>query len=216
MTNTTFTSRLLGSAWPTHMNKVIAETMYANIKQVGLPQWSEDDQTLARALQKELKVKEEGLHTKLAEFKGPPAEEARTGGGSDDIGDISWNVPTVTLSFPSNIPNLPGHNWSNAIAMATPIAHKGATAGAKVLAFTILDLLHHPEIIRKSWDYFRNEQTKERKYQPFIRPGDQPAIWLNKKIMAEYREQMKKYYYDPSKYPTYLEQLGIKYPTLRK
>ncbi|MCC6368638.1 MAG: amidohydrolase [Bryobacterales bacterium] len=216
MTNTTFTSRLLGSAWPTHMNKVIAETMYANIKQVGLPQWSEDDQTLAKAVQKELKVKEEGLHTKLAEFKGPPAEEARTGGGSDDIGDISWNVPTVTLSFPSNIPNLPGHNWSNAIAMATPIAHKGATAGAKVLAFTILDLLYHPEIIRKSWDYFRNEQTKERKYQPFIRPGDQPAIWLNKKIMAEYREQMKKYYYDPSRYPTYLDQLGIKYPTVRK
>ncbi|MCC6394669.1 MAG: amidohydrolase [Bryobacterales bacterium] len=216
MTNTTFTSRLLGSAWPTHMNKVIAETMYANIKQVGLPQWSEDDQTLAKALQKELKVKEEGLHTKLAEFKGPPAEEARTGGGSDDIGDISWNVPTVTLSFPSNIPNLPGHNWSNAIAMATPIAHKGATAGAKVLAFTVLDLLHHPEIIQKSWDYFRNEQTKERKYQPFIRPGDQPAIWLNKKIMAEYREQMKKYYYDPSRYPTYLDQLGIKYPTVRK
>jgi aminobenzoyl-glutamate utilization protein B len=216
MTNTTFTSRLLGSAWPSHMNKVIAETLYANIKQVGLPQWSEDDQTLAKAVQRELKVKEEGLHTKLAEFKGPPAEEARTGGGSDDIGDISWNVPTVTLSFPSNIPNLPGHNWSNAIAMATPIAHKGATAGAKVLAFTILDLLYHPEIIQKSWDYFRNEQTKERKYQPFIRPNDQPAVWLNKKIMAEYREQMKKYSYDSSKYPSYLDQLGIKYPTTRK
>src|SRR2546421_5327492 len=57
MTNTTFTSRVLGSAWPVHMNKSIAETMYANIKQVGLPQWSDDDQTLAKALQKELKVK---------------------------------------------------------------------------------------------------------------------------------------------------------------
>ncbi len=100
MTDTSFTSRVLGAAWPVHMNKPIAEAMYANIKQVGLPQWSEDDQTLAKALQKELKVKEEGLATKIDEQKPPPKEEERMGGGSDDIGDISWNVPTVTLWYP--------------------------------------------------------------------------------------------------------------------
>ena len=38
---------------------------------------------------------------------------------------------------------------------------------------------------------------------------------MNQDTMAKYREQMKKYYYDPTKYPTYLEQLGIKYPTVR-
>ena len=53
-----------------------------------------------------------------------PDDEKR-GGGSDDIGDISWNVPTVTLRYPANIAAGPGHNWANAIAMATPIAHKG-------------------------------------------------------------------------------------------
>ena len=74
--------------------------------------------------------------------KGPVTDNR--GGGSDDIGDISWNVPTVTLRYPANIPGLPGHNWANAIAMATPIAHKGATAGAKVQAMTILDLLLQP------------------------------------------------------------------------
>ena len=53
------------------------------------------------------------------------------------------------------------------------------------------------------------------KYEPLIRPQDVPAIWLNQKIMDQYRTEMKKYYYDPSKYDTYLEQLGIKYPTVR-
>ena len=43
MTNTTWTSRVLGSAWPSHMNRTMAETLYANIKQVGLPTWSEAD-----------------------------------------------------------------------------------------------------------------------------------------------------------------------------
>ena len=56
MTDTTYTSRLLGSAWPGYFNKPIAEEMYENIKKVGLPTWSDDDQTLAKALQNELKV----------------------------------------------------------------------------------------------------------------------------------------------------------------
>ena len=136
-------------------------------------------------------------------------------GGSDDIGDVSWSLPTAVLRFPANIPGLPGHNWANAIAMATPIAHKGTTAGAKVLAMTLVDLLTKPALVEQAWDYFRKEQTKTRTYQPLLAPTDQPATWLNTRIMADHRETMKKFYFDPVKYDTYLEQLGIAYPTVR-
>lgn len=208
--------RVLGSAWSGHFNKVVAEVMWENIKRVGLPRWSEADQQLARGLQRELGVPDSGLAVKLPDsLRGPVPENQRFGGGSDDIGDVSWNVPTIVLSFPSNIPNLPGHNWSNAVAMATPIAHKGATAGAKAMAMTILDFLLRPELVNQAWDYFRNVQTKEVQYRPFIRPEDRPAIELNRGIMARYREEMRKYYYDPGRYSTYLEQLGVQYPTLR-
>jgi aminobenzoyl-glutamate utilization protein B len=128
---------------------------------------------------------------------------------------VSWNVPTVSLRYPSNIPGLPGHNWTDAIAMATPIAHKGVTAGAKVVAMTMIDLLTKPELVQQAWTYFRDVQTKETKYQPLISPDDKPQTWLNQRTMETYRERMRKYYYDPSKYDTYLEQLGIKYPTTR-
>jgi aminobenzoyl-glutamate utilization protein B len=222
MTDTEQTSRLLGSAWSGHFNKPIAEAMNENIKKIGLPQWSEDDQTLAKALQKELKVPVRGLPVKLSEFRVPRAENpddertpGPTGGGSDDIGDISWVVPTVTLRFPANIQAGPGHSWANAIAMATPIAHKGVLAGAKVQALTILDILTNPELVKNSWDYFNNVQTKDVKYKSFLRPQDQPPLWLNQKIMDRYRPEMKKLYYDASKYGSYLEQLGIKYPTVR-
>jgi len=213
MTGTTVTSRILGAAWPQHFNKPVAEAMYENIKQVGLPQWSEADQRLAKAVQKELNVPERGLAMQLATLTGPGAEEG--GAGSDDIGDISWNVPTVRLRYPSNIPNLPGHNWSNAITMATPIAHKGVTAGAKVMAMTMIDLLMQPTLVEQAWSYFRDVQTKDTKYQPLIGPNDKPQTWMNKRTMDTYREQMRKFYYDPAKYGTYLEQLGIKYPTVR-
>jgi aminobenzoyl-glutamate utilization protein B len=217
MTDTKVTSRVLGSAWPSHMNKTLAETQYANIKSVGLPTWTEADQTLAKALQRELKVPETGLVTEIRELRGREKveDDEKRGGGSDDIGDISWNVPTVSLSFPSNIQAGPGHNWANAISMATPIAHKGVTAGAKVQAMTVLDIVMRPEIVTQAWDYFKNVQTKDVKYTPLIRPGDTPAIHLNKRTMDTYREQMKKYYFDSTKYKTYLEQLGIKYPTVR-
>ena len=224
MTDTTMTSQLLGSAWPQHFSKPIAEAMYENIKKVGLPQWSEDDQTLAKALQRELNVPVRGLDVKIQEL-GRPSEDSKDargrdigpmGGGTDDIGDISWTLPTVSLRFPSNIRGGPGHNWANAIAMATPIAHKGVIAGAKVQAMTMLDILTNPELVNQAWDYFRNVQTKETKYQSFLRPDDKPAIWLNQKIMEEYRPRMKAFYYDPAQYDTYLEQLGIEYPTVRK
>ena len=215
MTETTVTSTVLGSAWPQHFNRPMAEAAYANIKEVGLPQWSEADQTLAKALQKELKSREQGLATQLDELAGPVPDEQRNRGGSDDIGDVSWNLPTITIRYPSNIPGLPGHNWANAVTMATPIAHKGVVAGAKVVGMTVIDLLTKPELVDQAWKYFRDVQTKDTKYQPLISPTDKPPTYLNKRIMDTYREQMRKFYYDPSKYNTYLEQLGIKYPTTR-
>jgi len=215
MTDTKMSYEVLGSAWPGHFNKAIAETMYANIKTVGLPQWSDQDQELAKAIQKELKVKEEGMNSELSPLGVPSATSSIMGGGSDDIADIAWNVPTVVLRYPANIPGLPGHHWANAIAMATPIAHKGVIAGAKAEALTLLDMLINPQIIKEAWTYFKDVQTKEIKYTPLISEKDKPAIYLNKKIMEEFRPQMKKYYYDPKKYATYLDQLGISYPTIR-
>jgi aminobenzoyl-glutamate utilization protein B len=213
MTDTTVTRRLVGSAWPNHFNKVVAETAQRNIEAIGMPQWSEADVTLARALQKEIGAKDDGLKTKVTPLEAP--REPR-GGGSDDVGDISWNVPMIYLRYPANIPNLPGHNWANAVAMATPIAHKGSTAGAKAQVMTALDFLLRPELVQQAWDYFRTVQTKEVKYVPFIEPSDQPAIELNKEKMESFAPRLKKFYYDPAKYKTYLEQLGIPYPAVRK
>ncbi len=210
------TIMMIGSGWSGHFSRPVAEAMYENIQKVGMPRWDEKDQTLAKGIQRELGVPDSGLSTRPGRLNGPVNETTRMGGGSDDIGDVSWNVPTITLNYPSNIPGMPGHNWANAISMATPIAHKGVVAGAKVQAMTLLDILMTPQIVTDAWDYFNNVQTKEVKYKPFFAPTDKPPIWLNADIMAQYRPEMRKYYYDPKKYKTYLEQLGIEYPTVRK
>lgn len=225
MTDTKFTYEVLGSAWPGHFNKPLAEAMYSNIKTVGLPKWSEEDQLLAKATQIELKApKIEGLAIKLDTIglptpTGPVNVMGRQlmamGGGSDDIADISWSLPTIVLRYPSNIPELPGHHWSNAISMATPIAHKGIVYGAKAEVMTLVDLLLKPEILKNAWEYYRTEQTKDLQYTPLIGEKDLPAVTLNQKIMTEYAPKLKPFYYNPAKYKTYLDQLGIVYPTVR-
>ena len=222
MTDTKMKYQLLGTAWPGHFNKALGKAMLANINRIGFPKWSDADIEMAKAVQKLVEAPKKdnqgkeinGLKTTIDTLKG--SVPFSWGGGSDDIADISWNLPTIVLWYPANIPGTKGHHWADAIAMATPIAHKGSLAGAKATALTLIDLFTDPQVLLEAKDYFNNVQTKDTKYKPFIKATDPPAIFLNKEIMNTYREQMKKYYYDPSKYKTYMEQLGITYPTTEK
>jgi len=222
MSGTTVSHQILGAAWPGHFNKPLAEAMYANIKKVGMPVWDDKDMEMARAVQtlveapkKDMEGKAiDGLKTTIDTIKG--SVPFSWGGGSDDIADISWNIPTIVLGFPANIPGTKGHHWADAIAMATPIAHKGALAGAEAAAMTLLDCFTNPKLIQDAKTYFTDVQNKDVKYIPFISATDPPAIHLNKEIMQKYREQMKPFYYNDAKYGTYLEQLGVTYPTVKK
>ncbi|HEY0623737.1 peptidase dimerization domain-containing protein [Sphingomonas sp.] len=213
-TGTTVTRRILGYAAPNHANKPLAEAAQANIERVGMPKWSAEDQAFTKAVQEGLKFKVEPLKTEVEKLSTPDTRGRSLGGGSDDIGDIMWTVPTITIRFPSNIPNMIGHNVTAAIAMATPVAHKGAVAGAKAVAMTVLDAMTTPKLVADAKAYFREVQTKDQKYDPVLTAADQPAIHLNKEVMERMRPELTKYYYDPAKYPSYLDQLGVKYPTL--
>jgi aminobenzoyl-glutamate utilization protein B len=211
-TGTTVTSQILGYAAPNFGNQPLAEAAYANIKAVGMPKWSAEDQSFAKAAQTLNKRTLKPLPDAIGPLMTPDNRGASMGGGSDDIGDIMWTVPTITIRYPANIPNMIGHNVLSAMAMATPIAHKGVEAGAKALAMTILDYMTTPKLVTDAKTYFTQVQLKTDKYDPIL--GEKAATWLNEKTMKEYRPLMEKYYYDAKKYPTYLDQLGIKYPTL--
>jgi aminobenzoyl-glutamate utilization protein B len=214
MTNTTVTRKVVGTAAPRHFNKAIAEAYQANMDRVGLPQWTAEEQTFAKAVQKLAQGAEDGLATKMRGLR-VPAEKPESG-GSDDIGNVSWVAPTAPMFYPANIPNLPGHNWANAISMATPIAHKGVLAGTKVMALTLVDFITRPELVTAAKTYFTDVQMKSDKPQEFLADGDEPQVQINRETMARYRPEMKKFYYDAARYDTYLEQLGVKFPQLTK
>ena len=212
-TGTTVESRILGYAAPNHGNKVIAETMHANAVRIGMPQWSNADRTFARQVQETNNLRVTPLVDTVAPLSTPESRGPATGGGSDDIGDVMWTVPTASLFFPANIPGAIGHHTTSAIGMATPIAHKGVVTGAKVLADTILDLVTTPQLIADAKVYFDTVQMNGRRYDPVLSATDTPAIHLNHDVMERLRPKMEPFYYDPSRYSSYLEQLGVQYPS---
>jgi len=213
-TETTVTRQVLGYAAPNFGNKPLAEAAYENIKAVGMPKWSLDDQAFAKVVQEANKLNPKPLATEVSPITTPDSAPTAGRGSSDDIGDVMWAVPTITIRYPSNIPNTIGHNVTAAIAMATPIAHKGAVAAGKAAAMTVLDLMSTPELIAAAKDYYNNVQLKDTKYDPVLTPQDKPGIHLNKDLMEKMRPAMSKLYYEPKKYRSYLEQLGITYPNV--
>jgi len=207
MTDTTMTERVIGAAWPGHFNRPLAELLQKGIEEAGMPAWSQDDQRMARAIQKLMGSKETGLKTEVEELGGP----TMTAAGSDDIAEVSWNLPTVNLRYPSNVSGTVGHHWSSGIAMATPIAHKGAVAGAKAQAMTMIELFRNPALVEEAWEYFR-EQTKEVQWESLIPEGTAPPAHVNADKMERFAPELEKLRYDPERYETYLEQLGVEYP----
>jgi aminobenzoyl-glutamate utilization protein B len=168
---------------------------------------------MAKAMQREMSSKQDGLYTRVTPLV-DAGSRGGEGGGSDDVAEVSWNVPTVVLRYPGNIPNMIGHHWSSGVAMATPIAHKGASVGAKAQALTALDILLKPEILKSAKQYFA-EQTANTKWVSLIPEGVPPPIEVNRDKMEKVLPDLQKLRYDPGKYDNYLQQLGIHYPTVR-
>jgi len=159
-----------------------------NIEMVGMPAWSDEEVKFAKELQKSMGRKEQGLATKVL-----PLRAVTQNTSSNDIGDISWNVPTGTVRFPSAVPGVQAHHWTAGITPTMSIAHKGAVVGAKVMAASVLDLLTSPELRAAAKKQFE-EDTKEIKYFSLIPPDAKPPLDLNKEMMDKYRPAMRKFY----------------------
>src|SRR6266536_613040 len=188
MTGTTMEMEPFGAAWPSLGNKVIAETIQKNIEMVGMPKWTDEENKFAKELQKSLGRKEEGLPTKVE-----PLLASRQNSSSNDIGDVTWVVPSATVRFPVVVPGVQPHHWTAGITPTMSIAHKGAVVGAKVIAASVLDLLASTELRAAAKKQFE-EDTKETKYFSLLPPGAKPPLDLNKEMMDKYRPAMRKFY----------------------
>jgi aminobenzoyl-glutamate utilization protein B len=189
MTNTESEVEVLAAVWPLRGNRTLAELVQRKIALVGMPEWSEDEQRFARELQTKAGAKPDGLRRELRLPKG----EAVQKWSANDAGDVSWKVPMVKLYYPANVPHLAAHHWAAGAALATSIAHKGAVAGAKVLASSVVECFADPGCVEKAKQIFK-EELGEMAYTSLLPDGQKPPADLNRTTMERFRPSMAKHY----------------------
>jgi aminobenzoyl-glutamate utilization protein B len=188
MTGTTMDYQIDAAAWPQLSLKSIADVVQSNISAVGMPQWTDEEQSFARQFQRTMGAKAVGLNTSVTPLGAQPQVAA-----SDDKGDVSWVVPSAVLYFPASVPGINYHNWPAAVTPTSTIAHKGMVAGSKALAGAILDYLTKPELVRQARTEF-DQVTAEMKYFDVLPADAKPPLDLNKGTMERYRAEMSKFY----------------------
>jgi aminobenzoyl-glutamate utilization protein B len=193
MTQTTYEVKTLAAIHQRFSNKLLAELVFENIKTVGKPAYTQEEEAFARALQTEAGYPVVGMDYPL-QLNSP--QSAPFKGSSSDVGDITLIAPTVSMRFPVRVPGSPSHHWTVVAAANSSIAHKGLTAGAKVLAFSAYDLLTNPDAREKIMGEFAELKAK-RPYQTFLPVGAQPPLGLNTELMEKYRGAMEKFYINP-------------------
>ena len=188
MTGTTWDVQYAASAWPQLASKTIAEAVQKNIDMVGMPKWTEQEQSFARDFQKFAEKPVVGLRTAVTPLGGRAQSTS-----SNDNGDVSWVVPAGLLNFPSSVPGVQYHEWKAAVTPVSSISHKGQVMGAKVLAASIIDLLTTPELVAKARAEFETE-SKKTPYFSLLPPEAQPPVELNRAEMEKYRAAMRAFY----------------------
>jgi aminobenzoyl-glutamate utilization protein B len=155
-------------------NAPLAEFMDRNLRLVGAPKFTEEEQAFARRLQQPL-IEEFGRTFPVAineniEPLNAPAEAAV---GSTDVGDISWHVPTIGLRTACMAAESPGHSWQNVAAIGSGIGEKGIACAAKTLAITAIDLFEKPDAIAAARADFK-QRMEGKEYITLIPKGQKP------------------------------------------
>ena len=172
-TGTEVTYEVTGGVYNILPNKTLQKTVYSNLAFVGGVYYDEKEMVYAEKIQKTLKNK---IPLSSSESIMPFVIKTTTkGGGSTDVGDVSWVVPTAGFSTATYVPGTPGHSWQAASCSGTSIGFKGMINAAKTLAMSGLDIILDKSLIEKAWVEFEEKKGKNYIYAPLI--GDRaPAL----------------------------------------
>jgi aminobenzoyl-glutamate utilization protein B len=172
MTGTTYKVHFKSGVHETLANRTGSEVVYANLLLVGSPVFSDEEQSFAKEIQKNIGVEEKGLNTKIEPFSHP---EKSWGGGSTDVAEVSWLTPTTSLGVAFTPIGTPGHHWAAAACGGMSIGHKCLATAAKVMAASCLDFLLSPEIIQKMRDEWATRK-EGREYKSPLPAGLKPRV----------------------------------------
>lgn len=155
-------------------NEALGRVAHENLTAVGGVKYTAEETAFAEKIGRTVLGRAPAPETAelIAPFNPNPPRE---GGGSTDVGDVSWTVPTVGFRTATWAPGTPGHSWQAVACGGTSMGLKGMNVAAKVLAGTALDLFTRPELIASARAEFERRRGADFRYTPLL--GDRaPAL----------------------------------------
>jgi aminobenzoyl-glutamate utilization protein B len=159
-----------GGDWETLVNLAGEKAMFANMAWLGPIVYTPEEQEFAKEIQRATGIAAKGLDGAVRPWRAPKPDPE---GGSTDVGDVSWIVPTLSMGATTAPVDAPWHAWPVVACGGMSIGHKGLVYAAKALATTMVDLFEDPKTLQAVQAEFR-EKTKGIVYKPFVPEGPPP------------------------------------------
>jgi aminobenzoyl-glutamate utilization protein B len=153
------------------VNMAGSKLLHANLEWLGPISYTDQEQEFARAIQRATGKEQRGLDGAIQPLKPQPPDPD---GGSTDVGDVSWNVPTINLVVTTAPKGTPWHSWAVVAAGGMSIGHKGLMQAAKAMAATMVDVFQDAAARKEIREEF-DQKTKGHVYKPFIPDGPPPV-----------------------------------------
>lgn len=176
MSETTHAVTALTGSYEILPNEPLARVMDANLRRIGVPQFTEEERAFAAELRSVLGLSnapdrdtgETGpIDTRIARFQPGGGE------GSTDVGDVSWVVPTAGLNVATCARGTPGHSWAMTACSGSALGGRGSVTAAKVLAATAVQLFEEPSRIEAGKQDLA-QRRGEPAFRPVLEPGPPP------------------------------------------
>lgn len=144
MTETESQVTVQGGSWEVLIMESGARLLDANLRWIGAPKFTAAEQEFAKKIQRATNTPDRGMDESIHSLQGQPEE-----GGSTDVGDVSWIVPTLNLTVATAPLKAPWHAWPVVATGGMTIGHKGMIVASKTLAATMVDLYERPQAVRE-------------------------------------------------------------------
>ncbi len=164
MANVDHKVSLVSGIYETLVNRAGGEIMQENLELLGPITYTEEEIAFGKAIQKATGKPEVGMDAEIRPLR---KTEELPGGGSTDVGDVSWNVPNINLGVTVAPKDTPWHSWAVVACGGMSIGHKGMVYAAKAMSMTMLDLFKDPKLVEKVKEEFKTRKGDE-KYEAMI------------------------------------------------
>lgn len=153
-------------------NETLARIMHKNLEKIGGITYDEEDRKFAQEI---IKTFPAGVQVNLEDAAkiAPFVVSEKGAGGSTDVGDVSWLVPTVGLGTATWVPGTSAHTWQAVAAGGTAIGQKGMMVAAKTLTLTAMDIFKNPSVTQTALTELNRRRGADFKYDALI--GDRKA-----------------------------------------